>query len=172
MNFIKGLITALVISIIMSSPVYAELHDNVVTLNHAEYVNIDRTITRGGKTYPLYYTSKEDLYAYVYGDVACEMNNIDYDKIVKSLEDRHDIIATVYDDLNVTIFEVKDPMLAEGVYKSIKDNFAFTYCQLNGVTNHPDMGLTYVVPIEGEMGPQDINQLYWWTKFDKMLTTF
>jgi hypothetical protein len=172
MNYIKGLVIALVISIITMSPVYADIHTNVVTLNHAEYVNIDRTIVRGGKTYPLYYTSKEDLYAYVYGDVACEMNGIYYNEIIKLLEDRHDIKATVYLDLDVTIFEAADPMLAEEVYKSIKDNFAFTYCQLNGVTNHPDMGLTYVVPIEGEMGPQDLNQLYWWTKFDKMLTTF
>ena len=145
--------------------------DNTVTLNHNEYINIDKTLERGGKVYPLYYSPTEDLYAYVYGDVACEMNNISYIEVIRILESQHNIKATVYTDLNVTIFETSDPMDTEAVYKSIKDNFVFTYCQLNGVTNHPDMGLTYVVPIEDETTPQG-NQLYWFTKFDKMLTTF
>ena len=172
MNYLKSFVLALMIVFIMPFTAEAELHSNVVTLNHADYVNIDRTIERGGNTYPLYYTAREDLYAYAYGDVACEMENVYFEDVIGLLEDLHDMEATTYDDLNVTIFETRGPMYVEDVYKAIKDHDAFRYCQINGVTNHPDMGLTYVVPIEGDMGPQGLNPLYWFTKFDRMLTTF
>ena len=172
MNYLKSFVLALMIVFIMPFTAEAELHSNVVTLNHADYVNIDRTIERGGNTYPLYYTAREDLYAYAYGDVACEMENVYFEDVIGLLEDLHDMEATTYDDLNVTIFETRGPMYVEDVYKAIKDHDAFRYCQINGVTNHPDMGLTYVVPIEGDMGPQGLNPLYWFTKFDRMLTKF
>jgi hypothetical protein len=172
MYFFKILVLAVLTFLFMTVPTQAILHSNVVTLNHTDYVNIDRSIVRGGKTYPLYYSSREDLYAYAYGDIACEMENIYYDEVVQLLEELHDMKATTYRDLNVTIFETKGPMYVENVYKAIKNHDAFQYCQLNGVTNHPDMGLTYVVPIDGDMGPQGINQMYWFTKFDRMLTKF
>ena len=172
MTYLKSFVLILMIVLIMPFTAEAELHSNVVTLNHADYVNIDRTIIRGGVTYPLYYTSKEDLYAYAYGDIACEMANIYFEDVIGLLEDLHDMEATTYDDLNVTIFETRGPMYVEEVYKRIKDLDAFAFCMLTGVTNHPDMGLTYVVPIEGDMGPQGLNTLYWFTPFSKMLTKF
>ena len=172
MSFFRILVmTVLALFLLMPTTIKAELHTNVVTLNHADYVNIDRTIERGGKTYPLYYTSREDLYAYAYGDVACEMENVYFEDVIGLLEDLHDMEATTYDDLNVTIFETRGPMYVEDVYKAIKDHDAFRYCQINGVTNHPDMGGTYVTKIPDEVSPAN-NVLYWFTKFDRMLTKF
>ena len=171
MSFFRILVMLAMIFLIMPTSLKAELHSNVVTLNHADYVNINRTIERGGKTYPLYYTSKEDLYAYAYGDIACEMANVYYDEIIGLLEDLHNMQATTYDDLNVTIFETKGPMYVEDVYKSIKDHDAFKYCQINGVTNSELMGRTYVIPIKDMTSPLGF-QLYWFTPFSKMLTTF
>ena len=163
-HLLKSFVLILMIVLVMPFTSEAELHDNVVTINHTDYVNIDRTIVRGGKIYPLYYTSKDDLYAYTYGDIACEMRELYFDEIVKTLEERHDMIATVYKDLRVTIFETKDPMITEGIYKIIKNNFVFDFCQINGVTQHPDMGWPLVVKIPGEESPIG-NDLYWWTKW-------
>ena len=164
MSYLRILVMLALIFLIMPTSLKAELHSNVVTLNHADYVNIDRTIERGGKIYPLYYTSKEDLYAYAYGDIACEMANVYYDEVIGLLEDLHNMQATTYDDLNVTIFETKGPMYAEDVFKSIKDHDAFQYCQINGVTNSEELGWPFVVEIPDEQSPIG-NKLMWFTEW-------
>jgi len=173
MHFLKILVMAVLTVFLFAPAAKAELHSDTVILNHAEYVDIRRSLSRGGVLYPIYYTSKEDLYAYPIS-IACEMSNTYYDDMFPLLEEQYkdyELKATLYKDLGVTIYETRHPYALKDIYRDLDALAMHSYCQLNGVTNHPDMGLTYVVPIPGETSPAG-NQMTWFTKFDRMLTTF
>lgn len=174
MSFIRILVMCVLAPFLfMPIPAQAELHSDTVILNHAEYVDIRRSLSRGGVLYPIYYTSKEDLYAYPIS-IACEMSNTYYDDLFSVLEEQYkdyELEATTYKDLGVTIYETKHPYALKEIYRDLDVLDMHSYCQLNGVTNHPDMGLTYVVEIPDEQSPAG-NPMTWWTKFDRMLTTF
>lgn len=144
----------------------AELHSDTVILNHAEYVDIRRSLSRGGVLYPIYYTSKEDLYAYPVS-IACEMSNTYYDDIFSVLEEQYkdyNLKATLYKDLGVTIYETRHPYALKDIYRDLDVLDMHNFCQLNGITQHPDMKWPFVVEIPGETSPAG-NPMTWWTKW-------
>ena len=171
MNYLKSLVLALMIIFIMPFTAEAELHSDTVIGNGEEYVDLNRYIMRGGVLLPLFYTSKSDLYAYPLYTI-CELKETYYGEIIDLYRDIYDFKEiTVYDDIRIVIYENFFPYDVKEAYREVKDAEHHSYCEIAMVTNHPDMGLTYVVPIPDETTPIG-NQLYWWTKFDRMLTTF
>ena len=170
MNYLKSLVLALMIIFIMPFTAEAELHSDTVIGNGEEYVDLNRYIMRGGVLLPLFYTSKSDLYAYPLYTI-CELKEVYYSEVLDLYKELYDFEITVYDDLRIVIYETMFPYDTKEAYREVKDADHHEYCEIAMVTNHPDMGLTYVVPIPDELSPAG-NQLYWWTKFDRMLTTF
>jgi len=170
MHFLKILVMTVLTVFLFVPAAKAELHSDTVIGNGETFVDIDRTITRGGIIYPIFYTSRRDLYGYPIHTI-CELKEIYYDDIIKLYENLYSVKATVYDDLRIVIYESEFPYDIKQVYREVKDLQVHEYCEVSFVTNHPDMGLTYVTPIEGETSPAG-NPMTWWTKFDRMLTTF
>ena len=60
MKLIKTIFSSIFLLFLIQFPVQAELHTDTYLGNGRTFVNINRHIVRGGKKYPLFYTSKED----------------------------------------------------------------------------------------------------------------
>ena len=163
--------SVLALLLLMPTTIKADLHTDTIIGNGEVYVDLNRYITRGGVLLPLFYTSKQDLYGYPI-HVICELKEMYYDDVLDLYKDMYDFKdITVYDDLRIVIYETWFPYDIKEAYNEVKDADHHTYCEISLVTNHPDMGQTYVVEIPGELSPAG-NPLMWWTKFDRMLTTF
>ena len=166
MNSIRILVMAVLTVFLMSIPAHAELHSDTVILNHAEYVDIRRSLSRGKKLYPIFYTSREDTYAIPIG-ISCEMSNTYYDDMFSLLEEQYkdyELQITLYKDLGVTIYETKHPYALKDIYRDLDVLDMHSYCTINGITQHPDMKWPYVVRIPDEQSPIG-NDLYWFTKW-------
>ena len=171
MNYLKSLVLALMILLIMPFTAEAELHSDTVIGNGEEYADINHYIMRGGVLLPLCYTSKSDLYAYPLQTI-CELKEVYYAEVLDVYKDLYDFKdITVYDDLRIVIYENYFPYDVKEAYREVKDFEIHEYCEIAMVTNDERMGRTYVVPIPDETTPIG-NQLFWWTKFDRMLTKF
>ena len=171
MNYLKSLVLAMMIILIMPFTAKAVLHSDTVIGNGEEYVDIDRYIMRGGVLLPIFYTSKSDLYAYPLYTI-CELKEVYYAEVLDVYKDLYDFKdITVYDDLRIVIYENYFPYDVKEAYREVKDFEIHEYCEIAMVTNDERMGRTYVVPIPDELSPAG-NQLFWWTNFDRMLTTF
>ena len=81
MNYLKSLVLALMIILIMPFTAEAELHSDTVIGNGEEYVDLNRYIMRGGVLLPLFYTSKNDLYGYPI-HVICELKEVYYQDLI------------------------------------------------------------------------------------------
>lgn len=161
----------LALFLLMPTSIKAELHTDTVIGNNAEWVDIDRYITRGGVLLPLFYTSRQDLYGYPI-HVVCTLREVHFKDVIDLYKDLYDFKdITVYDDLGVIIYETYFPYDIKKAYRQVKDADHHEYCEISMVTNHPDMGQTYVVEIPDEVSPAG-NPLTWFTKFDRMLTKF
>lgn len=171
MNYLKSLVLALMIVFIMPFTVEAELHSDTVIGNGEEYVDIQRSITRGGVILPIFYTSKRDLYGYPV-NVVCTLREVHFKDVIDLYKDLYNFKdITVYDDLRVIIYETYFPYDIKQAYREVKDADHHEYCEVSFVTNDERMGRTYVVEIPDEVSPAG-NPLYWFTKFDRMLTKF
>lgn len=171
MTYLKSFVLTLMIVLIMPFTAEAELHSDTVIGNGEEYVDIDRYIMRGGVLLPLFYTSKNDLYGYPI-HVICELKEVYYGDVIDLYKDLYDFKdITVYDDLGVIIYETYFPYDVKEAYREVKDAEHHRYCEVSFVTNDERMGRTYTVEIPGETSPAG-NPLYWFTKFDRMLTKF
>ena len=171
MNYLKSLVLALMILLIMPFTAEAELHSDTVIGNGEEYVDIGHYISRGGVLLPLFYTSKRDLYGYPI-HVICILKETYYGDVIDLYKDLYDFKdITVYDDLGVIIYETYFPYDIKEAYREVKDADHHEVCEISMVTNHPDMGGTYVTKIPDEVSPAG-NPLYWFTSFSKMLTKF
>ena len=101
-----------------------------------------------------------------------ELKEVYYAEVLDLYKDLYDFKdITVYDDLRIVIYENYFPYDVKDAYREVKDFEIHEYCEIAMVTNDERMGRTYVVPVPDELSPAG-NQLFWWTKFDRMLTTF
>ena len=164
MNYVKILVMAVLIVFFMTIPTKAEMHSDTVLGNGDTYVDIDRTITRGGIIYPIFYTSKNDLYGYPV-NVVCTLHEVHFKDVIDLYKDLYDFKdITVYDDLGVIIYETYFPYDLKEAYREVKDAQHHEYCELSLVTQDERMGWPLVVEIPGEISPAG-NPLYWWTKW-------
>ena len=171
MTYLRILVMLALIFLIMPSTIKATTHTDTVIGNDAEWVDINRYIMRGGVLLPIFYTSKQDLYGYPI-HVICELKETYYAEIFDLYKDMYEFKEiTIYDDIRIVIYETYFPYDIKEAYREIKDAEHHSYCEISMVTNHPDMGQTYVVEIPNEITPAG-NPLTWWTKFDSMLTSF
>ena len=162
--FSKILVMAVLTIFLMPITSKAELHTDTVIGNGEVYVDIQRNITRGGVIYPIFYTSKNDLYGYPV-NVACTLREVHFKDVIDLYKDLYDFKdITVYDDLGVIIYETYFPYDLKEAYREVKDAQHHEYCELSLVTQDERMGWPLVVEIPGEISPAG-NPLYWWTKW-------
>ena len=164
MSYLKILVIAALIFLFMPTSLKAELHSDTVIGNNAEWVDINRYITRGGVLLPLFYTSKQDLYGYpLY--VICELKEVHFKDVLDLYKDSYDFKEiTVYDDLRIAIYETYFPFDVKEAYREVKDAQHHEYCEIALVTNDERMGWPLVVEIEDEKTPIG-NPLFWFTKW-------
>jgi len=158
MKYGFGLIIALVFSIITFSTANAEIHDNGYVGNGRIFHDIERPIVRGGKTYPVFYTSKDDVYAFSFDYVVAEMKNIYYDR---QIAQRHSVRFTTYPDLGITLFIADNPMEVMELYQALKNEPMIEYLELALFEAHPDMkmGVVELSDVESPIG----NNMLWFT---------
>ena len=164
MNYLKSLVLALMIVFIMPFTVEAELHSDTVIGNGEEYVDIQRSITRGGVILPIFYTSKRDLYGYPV-NVVCTLREVHFKDVIDLYKDLYNFKdITVYDDLGVIIYETRFPYDLKEAYREVKDAQHHEVCEISMVDNSEELGWPFVVEIPGETSPAE-NPLFWWTKW-------
>lgn len=164
MNYVKILVMSVLIVLFMTIPTNAEMHSDKVLGNGEVYVDIQRNITRGGVLYPIFYTSKNDLYGYPI-HVICTLREMPYKKFLVRLKHRYDFKdITVYDDLRVVIYETHFPYDLKTAYNEVKDFEIHEYCEISMVTNDERMKFPLVVEIPDETTPIG-NKLFWFTKW-------
>jgi len=164
MSFFRILVIAAMIFLIMPTTIKATLHSDTVIGNNAEWVDINRYITRGDVLLPLFYTSKEDLYGYPLYTI-CELKEVYYKDVLDLYKDMYDFKSiTIYDDLRIVIYENYFPYDVKNAYNEVKDADHHEYCEIAMITNDEKMGWPYVVEIEDEKTPIG-NRLFWWTPF-------
>jgi hypothetical protein len=165
MFFIRILVmSVLTVFLFMPTTINAELHSDTVLGNGEVYVDIQRNITRGGALYPIFYTSKNDLYGYPI-HVICTLREVPYKKFLVRLKHRYDFKdITVYDDLRVVIYENWFPYDVKTTYREVKDFEIHEYCEISMVTNDERMKFPLVVEIPDETTPIG-NKLFWFTKW-------
>ena len=84
----------------MPTTIKATLHSDTVLGNGETWVDINRYITRGGTLLPLFYTSKNDLYAYPLYTI-CELKEVYYKDVLDLYEDMYDFKSiTIYHFIN------------------------------------------------------------------------
>lgn len=160
MKIITNMIIAMFVTIIFSFSAYAELHSDTYIGNGRTFVNLDRSIMRGGKEYPVFYTSREDVYAFSFDYVVAEMKVMDYDKVIAQ---RHGVKFTSYNDLGITLFIADSPMEVMDLYKKLKAEPMITYTELALFEAHPDMK-KFVVKLDDVETPIG-NVMLWFTKW-------
>ena len=160
MKIIYSMIVAFFVTIIFSFTAHAELHTNTFIGNGRTFVDLNRSITRGGKEYPVFYTSKEDVFAFSFDYVVAEMRVMDADKDIAT---RLGVEYTSYNDLGITLFIAHSPMEVTELYKKLKDEPAIVYVELALFEAHPDMKKFVVVldDVESPIG----NKLLWFTEW-------
>ncbi len=165
MFFIRILVMAvLTVFLFMPTTINAELHSDTVIGNNAEWVDINRYITRGGVLLPLSYTSKQDLYGYPV-NVVCILKETYYEDVIDLYKDLYDFKdITVYDDLGVIIYETLFPYDLKEAYREVKDAEHHEVCEISMVDNSEELGWPFVVEIEDEQSPIG-NKLFWWVKW-------
>ena len=164
MSFFRILVIAAMIFLIMPTTIKATLHSDTVLGNGETWVDINRYITRGGTLLPLFYTSKNDLYAYPLYTI-CELKEVYYKDVLDLYKDMYDFKSiTIYDDLRIVIYENYFPYDVKNTYNEVKDADHHEYCEIAMVTNDERMKWPYVVEIEDEKTPIG-NRLFWWTPF-------
>jgi hypothetical protein len=164
MSFVRILVIAAMIFLIMPSTIKATLHSDTVIGNNAEWVDINRYITRGGVLLPLFYTSRSDRYGYPI-HVICELKEVYYKDVIDLYKDLYDFKEiTIYDDLRIVIYETYSPYDIKEAYREIKDLEVHSYCEVSLVENSEELGWPYVVEIPDEQSPIG-NPLYWWTNW-------
>ena len=158
MKYISGLLVALVMSVIMTSTASAEIHDNGYVGNGRVFHDIKRPIIRGGVEYPVFYTSRDDVYAFSFDYVVAEMKNIYYDR---QIAQRHGVRFTTYPDLDITLFIADSPMEVMELYEKLKDEPMISYHELALFEAHPDMkmGVVELTDMESPIG----NNMLWFT---------
>ena len=164
MHFLKILVMAVLTVFLFAPAAKAELHSDTVIGNGETFVDIDRAITRGGIIYPIFYTSRRDLYGYPLYTI-CELKETYYDDVIALYKDIYDFKEiTVYDDLRIVIYENHFPFDVKASYREVKDAAHHEYCEIAMVTNDERMKFPYVVRIPDEVSPIG-NDLYWWTEW-------
>ena len=156
MKFIKTFIVFIALLLTTASIANAETHDNGYVGNGRIFHDIERPIVRGGKTYPVFYTAKDDVYAFSFDYVVAEMKNIYYDR---QIAQRHSVKFTTYPDLGITLFIADNPMEVMELYHALKDEPMIEYLELALFEAHPDMkmGTVKLSDMESPIG----NEMLW-----------
>ena len=133
-----------------------EIHDNGYVGNGR--IHTKRPIMRGGVEYPVFYTSRDDVYAFSFDYVVAEMKNVYYDR---QIAQRHGVRFTTYPDLDITLFIADSPMEVMELYEKLKDEPMISYHELALFEAHPDMkmGVVEVPDMESPIG----NNMLWFT---------
>lgn len=159
-NFIKTILVTIVVFTFLTFPVQAELHSDTYIGNGRTFVNLDRYIVRGGKNYPLFYTSKEDVYAFSFDYVVAEMKNMES---AETIARKYGVEVTAYNDLDIALFIADTPMAVMDLYKQLQTEPMIEYLELALFEAHPDMK-KFVVEIPGLETPIG-NPMLWFTKW-------
>ena len=160
MNFIKNIFVLIFVSMLLTFPVQAELHSDTYIGNGRIFVNIKRDIVRGGKNYPLFYTAKEDVYAFSFDYVVAEMKNME---AAEGIAKKYGVEVTAYNDLNIALLIADTPMAVMDLYKKLQTEPMIAYLELALFEAHPDMK-KFVVEIPGLETPIG-NPMLWFTKW-------
>ena len=160
MKFIKNVFAVVFIFTLLTFSVQAELHSDTYIGNGRTFVNIKRDIVRGGKNYPLFYTAKEDVYAFSFDYVVAEMKNME---AAESISKKYGVEVTAYNDLNIALFIADTPMAVMDLYKKLQTEPMIAYLELALFEAHPDMK-KFVVEIPGLETPIG-NPMLWFTKW-------
>ena len=160
MKLIKTIFASISLLMFINLPVQAELHSDTYIGNGRTFVNIKRDIVRGGKNYPLFYTSKEDVYAFSFDYVVAEMKNM---AAAKNIAEKYGVEVTMYDDLDIALFIADTPMAVMDLYKQLQTEPMIEYLELALFEAHPDMK-KFVVEIPGLETPIG-NPMLWFTKW-------
>lgn len=160
MNFLKTILATIFIFTSLSIPVQAELHSDTYIGNGRTFVNLNRHIVRGGKNYPLFYTSKEDVYAFSFDYVVAEMKNMEAAEIIAK---KYGVEVTAYNDLDIALFIADNPMAVMDLYKQLQTEPMIEYLELALFEAHPNMK-KFVVEIPGLETPIG-NPMLWFTKW-------
>ena len=160
MKFIKYVIAVVFIFTLLTFSVQAELHSDIYIGNGRTFVNIKRDIVRGGKNYPLFYTAKEDVYAFSFDYVVAEMKNME---AAETIAKKYGVEVTAYNDLNIALFIADTPMAVMDLYKKLQTEPMIAYLELALFEAHPDMQ-KFVVEIPGLETPIG-NPMLWFTKW-------
>tara|TARA_B100001093_G_scaffold520368_1_gene615133 strand:- start:12798 stop:13280 length:483 start_codon:yes stop_codon:yes gene_type:complete len=160
MKYIKSIFVMLCISTILAFSTQAELHSDTYIGNGRTFVNIVKHIERGGKKYPLFYTSKEDVYAFSFDYVVAEMKNMEK---AEAIAKKYGVKLTAYNDLQIALFIADSPMEVMDLYKKLKTEPMIEYLELALFEAHPDMK-KYVVKLPGVETPIG-NVMLWFDKW-------
>ena len=160
MTYIKSVFTAFCLSTMLAFSAQAELHSDTYIGNGRTFVNIDRHIVRGGKQYPVFYTSKEDVYAFSFDYVVAEMKNME---VAETIAKKYGVEVTMYHDLDIALFIADTPMAVMDLYKQLQTESMIEYLELALFEAHPDMK-KFVVQIPGLETPIG-NPMLWFTKW-------
>ncbi len=160
MKYIRNIFVTLCMSAMLTFSAQAELHSDTYIGNGRTFVNIDRHIVRGGKQYPLFYTSKEDVYAFSFDYVVAEMKNMEE---AQAIADKYGVEVTVYNDLRIALFITKSPMEVMDLYKQLQTEPMIEYLELALFEAHPDMK-KFVVELPDVETPIG-NKMLWFTKW-------
>jgi hypothetical protein len=160
MKFVKNIFSFVCIFTLLTFSAHAELHSDTYLGNGRTFVNIDRYIVRGGKNYPLFYTSKEDVYAFSFDYVVAEMKNMEAAEIIAK---KYGVEVTAYNDLDIALFIADNPMAVMDLYKQLQTEPMISYLELALFEAHPDMK-EFVVQIPGLETPIG-NPMLWFTKW-------
>jgi len=160
MKFIKYITAIVFIFTLSTFSIQAELHSDTYIGNGRTFVNINRHIVRGGKDYPLFYTSKEDVYAFSFDYVVAEMKNME---AAETIAQKYGVEVTAYNDLDIALFIADSPMAVMDLYKQLQTEPMISYLELALFEAHPDMK-KFVVEIPGLETPIG-NPMLWFTKW-------
>ena len=160
MKLIKTIFSSIFLLFLIQFPVQAELHTDTYLGNGRTFVNINRHIVRGGKKYPLFYTSKEDVYAFSFDYVVAEMKNME---AAETIAKKYGVEVTMYHDLDIALFIADTPMAVMDLYKQLQTESMIEYLELALFEAHPDMK-KFVVQIPGLETPIG-NPMLWFTKW-------
>jgi len=160
MKYIKSIFATFCLSVMLAFSAQAELHTDTYVGNGRTFVNIDRHIVRGGKQYPVFYTSKEDVYAFSFDYVVAEMKNMEE---AQAIAKKYGVEVTTYDDLRIALFITKSPMEVMDLYKQLQAEPMIEYLELALFEAHPDMK-KFVVELPDVETPMG-NKMLWFTKW-------
>ena len=160
MKLIKTIFSSIFLLFLIQFPVQAELHTDTYLGNGRTFVNIKRDIVRGGKNYPLFYTAKEDVYAFSFDYVVAEMKNMES---AEGIAEKYGVEVTTYNDLDIALFIADNPMAVMDLYKQLQTEPMIAYLELALFEAHPDMK-KFVVEIPGLETPIG-NPMLWFTKW-------